>query len=245
MCSSVGPRRHRRPASAGPRACGGGRPGRLRCTQSVDIVAAVPCSRRARPVARSGGRRCRRRWRHRRRSRPARRTCCWHRSAQCAPTDGVVLVDAVVVGEDRAGADVGALADLGVADVRQVRDLRARADVGVLGLDERADLAAARRARCRGAGRRTGRRWRAAPITAPRPWVRTTLAPVADLARRSRVRVRADHGAGRRPSSRRAAGRPGRSVTSRRELDRRRRPRSWRGRRPRRPRPSSARACGG
>src|SRR5690349_14333690 len=40
---------------------------------------------------------------------------------------GAVLVDAVVVGEDRAGADVGALADLGVADVRQVGHLGALA----------------------------------------------------------------------------------------------------------------------
>ena len=58
-----------------------------------------------------------------------------------APDDGAVLGHAVVVGEDRAGPDVGALADLGVADVGQVRHLGAVADRGVLGLDERADLA--------------------------------------------------------------------------------------------------------
>src|SRR5512145_2765273 len=57
------------------------------------------------------------------------------------PDRRTVLVHPVVVGEDRARADVRALADLRVADVGQVRDLRAVADLGVLGLDERADLA--------------------------------------------------------------------------------------------------------
>ena len=74
-----------------------------------------------------------------------------------------MLRDAVVVGEDRAGADVGALADLGVADVGQVRDLGAVADLGVLGLDERADLAAGAELGARAAGRRTG------PTVAPAP----------------------------------------------------------------------------
>ena len=60
----------------------------------------------------------------------------------CRPTLVRCFVDAVVVGEDRARADVGALADLGVADVGEVRHLGAVADLGVLGLDERADLAA-------------------------------------------------------------------------------------------------------
>ena len=53
----------------------------------------------------------------------------------------VVLGDAVVVGEDRARADVGALADRRVAAVGEVRDLGAVADRRVLGLDEPADLA--------------------------------------------------------------------------------------------------------
>src|SRR5690606_31878214 len=52
---------------------------------------------------------------------------------------GPVLVGAVVVGEDRAGPDVGLLADLGVSDVGQVRDLGAVPDLGVLGLDVRPD----------------------------------------------------------------------------------------------------------
>ena len=76
------------------------------------------------------------------------------------PADArAVLGDPVVVGEDRAGPDVGLLADLGVADVGQVRHLGAVADLGVLGLHEGADLAARRPAWCRGAGRRTVRRW--------------------------------------------------------------------------------------
>ena len=53
-----------------------------------------------------------------------------------------VLAAAVVVGGDRAGADVRARADVGVADVGEVRDLGARADVGVLDLHERAGLGA-------------------------------------------------------------------------------------------------------
>ena len=55
--------------------------------------------------------------------------------------DGAVLLDAVVVGEHRAGADVAPLADLRVPDVRQVRHLGAVADLRVLGLHEAADLA--------------------------------------------------------------------------------------------------------
>src|SRR6266480_3905007 len=48
-----------------------------------------------------------------------------------------------LVGEvrrDVAGGDVRVLADLGVADVGEVRDLRSRADLGGLDLDERARL---------------------------------------------------------------------------------------------------------
>ena len=59
-----------------------------------------------------------------------------------APDPRAVLGDAVVVGEDRAGPDVGALTDLGVADVAEVGHLGALADLRVLGLHEGADLAA-------------------------------------------------------------------------------------------------------
>ena len=51
-----------------------------------------------------------------------------------------VLVDAVVVDDHGGGADVGADADLDVADVGQVRHLRPVADDGVLGLDVRPEL---------------------------------------------------------------------------------------------------------
>ena len=54
---------------------------------------------------------------------------------------GAVLVDAVVVGRNRAGANVGALADRGVADVREVRHFGPAAEGGVLQLDEGAHFA--------------------------------------------------------------------------------------------------------
>ena len=53
---------------------------------------------------------------------------------------GLVLVDAVVVAGDRAGADVDVRANIGIADVRQVRGLRAFAEDGLFRLDEIADL---------------------------------------------------------------------------------------------------------
>src|SRR6478735_5176934 len=62
---------------------------------------------------------------------------------------GAVLGDVVVVRRDRAGAEVHARADRGVADVRQVRHLAALADHGVLRLDERADLAFVAQVRAR------------------------------------------------------------------------------------------------
>src|SRR5690242_3673517 len=55
---------------------------------------------------------------------------------------GPVLAIAVVVGGDRAGPEVRTLADVGVADVAQMRHLAAGAHVGVLDLHERARLGA-------------------------------------------------------------------------------------------------------
>src|SRR5262249_49128991 len=57
-----------------------------------------------------------------------------------AADDRPVFAGTVVVGGDRAGAEVGAGADVGVADVGEVGHLGARADVGVLDLDEGAGL---------------------------------------------------------------------------------------------------------
>src|SRR6478735_11828076 len=57
------------------------------------------------------------------------------------PDGGVALRHTVVVGEDRARADVGPGADGGVTAVAEVRHLRAVADLGVLRLHEAADLA--------------------------------------------------------------------------------------------------------
>ena len=51
-----------------------------------------------------------------------------------------ILVGAVVVAGDRAGADVDVAADRGVAKIGQVVGLRAVADLGGLGLDEVADV---------------------------------------------------------------------------------------------------------
>src|SRR5438477_2485961 len=62
-----------------------------------------------------------------------------------APDPGLALGEARLVrevGGDVAGCDVRVLADLGVADVGEVRDLRPRADGGRLHLDERPDLRA-------------------------------------------------------------------------------------------------------
>ena len=53
---------------------------------------------------------------------------------------GAVLVIAVVVDNDRAAAEVDALAAVAVADVGEVRDLRAVSDDGVLDLHKVADL---------------------------------------------------------------------------------------------------------
>ena len=55
---------------------------------------------------------------------------------------GEVLVEAVVVAEDGAGADVGALAHAAVADIGEVVGLGARLEPGVLDLDEVADVRA-------------------------------------------------------------------------------------------------------
>ena len=51
-----------------------------------------------------------------------------------------VLLEAVVVAEDRARADVGARADDAVAQVGEVIGLGAPAHAGLLGLDEVADV---------------------------------------------------------------------------------------------------------
>ena len=123
-----------------------------------------------------------------------------------SPTTVRCLCDAVVVDEDRRRADVGALADRGVADVGQVRHLDAVADprrswsrrtspilppapstVPGPQVGERADAWRRRRSRRR------------------QPWVRTTLAPAPTIDVDQRG-VRADHRAGADRGSRRAAG---------------------------------------
>ena len=56
----------------------------------------------------------------------------------------LVLLLAVIVAGDRAGADVDVLGDIGVADVGEVVDLRAEADLRGLDLGEVADARAGR-----------------------------------------------------------------------------------------------------
>src|SRR6185503_12550023 len=62
---------------------------------------------------------------------------------------GAVLLGAVVVAGDGAGADVDARADLGVADVGEVVGLRARTEAARLDLDEVADVHLLGQARAR------------------------------------------------------------------------------------------------
>ena len=71
--------------------------------------------------------------------------------------DRLVLVHAVVVAGDRAGADVDVCADRRVAEVGQVIDLRPGAERGLLQLDEVADLGAFADRRSRAADARTDR----------------------------------------------------------------------------------------
>src|SRR4051794_1814038 len=69
--------------------------------------------------------------------------CDQHRvnaDADIAADRSAVLAETVVVGGDRAGAEVAAGADLGIADVGEVRHLGALADPRVLHLDEGAGL---------------------------------------------------------------------------------------------------------
>ena len=54
--------------------------------------------------------------------------------------DGLVLVDAVVVAGDGASADVGAFADLRVAEIGEMAGLGAFAELRFLGFDEVADV---------------------------------------------------------------------------------------------------------
>ena len=115
--------------------------------------------------------------------------------------DGAVLLHPVVVDDDVGRADVGLLADRGVAHIGQMRDLRPGADLGVLDLDEGADLRPARGAtvpgrryaygptEARGADRRPARRargprWRRRrPRTSMSVVSGPTTAPVADRGR--------------------------------------------------------------
>ncbi len=51
-----------------------------------------------------------------------------------------MLVEAVIVAGDGAGADISARADAGIADISEMVNLGALADLGLLDLDEIADM---------------------------------------------------------------------------------------------------------
>src|SRR5262249_43320932 len=61
-----------------------------------------------------------------------------------------ILIDAIVVAADCAGAAIGSRPDAGIADIGQMVDLGARLDHGLLDLDEIADMDIARQG-CAGA----------------------------------------------------------------------------------------------
>ena len=84
-----------------------------------------------------------------------------------SPMVGEVLVNTVVVARDGAGADVGAGANPGVADVGQVVDLGPGLDRGVLDLDEVPDVGRPARCAHRGAGGAKGPTRTPAPTWAP------------------------------------------------------------------------------
>src|SRR4051794_4775260 len=69
--------------------------------------------------------------------------------ALAQPRAGLALRPGVVVRRNGGGAEVGLLADVGVPDVGEMRDLRLRSHVGVLDLHERARLAAVAKDRAR------------------------------------------------------------------------------------------------
>ena len=120
-----------------------------------------------------------------------------------SPIVVAVLARAVVVGGDRAGADVDALADLGVAEVAHVVLLRAGAEARVLELGEVADLGAAPddAARPEVAERPDGRLvLDGRPLDDARPDARALARPSASMS----WLPGADDAARRRPSSRRA-----------------------------------------
>ena len=122
---------------------------------------------------------CRGRWRARRPARPsvtAEPAAMYEPSAKVTgatsvlllPTNdaladlGLVLLLAVVVAGDGAGADVGFRADRRIAEIRQVIRLRALAHRGLLELDEVADVRILADARIPAGCARTGRRTRRA-----------------------------------------------------------------------------------
>ena len=87
---------------------------------------------------------------------------------------GVVLVDAVIVAGDGAGADIRLRADARVADIGEVVDLRPLLHVGVLDLDEVADMRALPD-RAPGRSRANGPTIAPEAIRAPSIWLKARI----------------------------------------------------------------------
>ena len=85
-----------------------------------------------------------------------------------------VFAEAVVIAGDRAGADIGLLANGRIADIGQVIGLGALAEVGLLHLDEIADLGVLAEPRP-GRSRANGPTSRPSPIVAPSIWLKARI----------------------------------------------------------------------
>ncbi len=71
--------------------------------------------------------------------------------------NGFVFVEAVIIHGDRAAGEIGARADIGVADIAEMAGLHTFMQVGILDLDKVTNLDLGPTNGSRGAGGRTGR----------------------------------------------------------------------------------------
>ena len=100
---------------------------------------------------------------------------------------GAMLVEAVIVAGDGAGADISARADAGVADISEMVNLGALADLGLLDLDEIADMGVRRRGSAPGLSRANGPTIAPAPICAPTIWQKPLMVAPSSMTTRSPI----------------------------------------------------------